>query len=516
MQLESLFKIIFFFTGIGLIFYYAVLWDNDRKWVKTQGIKKQQTDFLRISITFSILFFLFVLSLLLPDLQIPDPDRTILLVFSIFLSLLTSLAWYRYLSGLDIFEKEKFRYILLTFLLSCASIYLVFPLSEYLESTYEFHLNGDFWNDWWYCVLGIGLVEETVKILPIIIVLKLTKQINEPIDYLVYGAVSALGFAFIENIQYLERTNLMALEGRVLYSSLAHMIFTSTITYGLVMKNRIAKKWRPFIFPTTLLLAAFAHGFYDFWLINPLAKKYSIFTLIFMLISIKWWLVMTSNLINISPHFNYKQRHTVRFFKYRLLNFFIFIFIVEIVLVNLINGQKQMEDFFYISFFNGAFFMLLFVTINLNGIQIIKNYIHPFKLPTKIKDLFLPHLTFQNNIIGQRMTIAHRKIKPGMNPSKEILKNLPLKGEIVRRLVLGNHKDWFLFEVNPPFIYNQQVVYFLYIRSEITEDHLNESQYYGLEARLPKGIVDLDKPTFNLENTIKISNLVSKKSPSQT
>ena len=52
-------------------------------------------------------------------------------------------------------------------------------------------------------VVPKGLSEEIIKIIPVLIILKTTKFINEPIDYIIYSSISALGFAFIENIQYI-------------------------------------------------------------------------------------------------------------------------------------------------------------------------------------------------------------------------------------------------------------------------------------------------------------------------
>jgi len=51
--------------------------------------------------------------------------------------------------------------------------------------------------------IGVATIEEIAKIIPVLIIIKITKSINEPIDYLIYASVSALGFAFLENINYI-------------------------------------------------------------------------------------------------------------------------------------------------------------------------------------------------------------------------------------------------------------------------------------------------------------------------
>ncbi|MCB0779423.1 MAG: PrsW family intramembrane metalloprotease, partial [Flavobacteriales bacterium] len=88
-------------------------------------------------------------------------------------------------------------------------------------------LTGDLWDDLVYSVVAIGLVEEVVKLLPYLLIWRLTRQVDEPFDHLLYGSIAALGFAFMENTLYLESTRLTAVTGRALLASVAHMFDTS-------------------------------------------------------------------------------------------------------------------------------------------------------------------------------------------------------------------------------------------------------------------------------------------------
>jgi len=164
-----------------------------------------------------------------------DSGEETLYATSVILSFAISLMWYQYLTWLDIFEHERLVMIFSVFLMSCATIFLVYPMTDIIEQVLQFELNGNFFNDWWYCVLAIGLVEEIVKIIPFLVILYFTDEINEPFDYILYGSVSALGFAFIENIQYIYGSNLEAVYGRALFASVAHMVFTSIICYGMAI-----------------------------------------------------------------------------------------------------------------------------------------------------------------------------------------------------------------------------------------------------------------------------------------
>ena len=75
-------------------------------------------------------------------------------------------------------------------------------LYDFFDYSLGFKKSGEVVNDLFYCVFGIGLIEETVKIIPFLLMLKFSRQINESIDYVIYASVSALGFAFMENLIY--------------------------------------------------------------------------------------------------------------------------------------------------------------------------------------------------------------------------------------------------------------------------------------------------------------------------
>ncbi|MFT4602910.1 MAG: hypothetical protein ACI857_003097, partial [Arenicella sp.] len=122
--------------------------------------------------------------------------------FGVVSAIILLLLWLFYLRKLDIYEPEKKRYLILTFIISVVSMQLLYPMHDVLWHIFGYHRPLTPISDLWYCVISIGMIEEFVKILPVLLILKFTKQINEPFDYILYASVSALGFAFIENIGY--------------------------------------------------------------------------------------------------------------------------------------------------------------------------------------------------------------------------------------------------------------------------------------------------------------------------
>jgi len=260
---------------------------------------------------------------------------------SILISFLMSYTWYRYLTWLDPYEREKLRWEFAVFVAACASTFLVYPLTDLVVPALGLQLDGTAWNDWWYCVIGIGLVEEVSKLLPLFLLMAFTRQVDEPFDLILYGSICALGFAFVENSMYLMRSGLYAVGGRVLFASVAHMFFTSIIAYCMAL----ARHRRMPVWPAALLgllLASLAHGYYDFWLMAP--GRPFLLTLLFFLGSIHLWVIMKNNLVNLSPHYQEEMRPRPVMFRYRIINALLAIFLFTYVVKFLLEGRAEAEE----------------------------------------------------------------------------------------------------------------------------------------------------------------------------
>ncbi|AQQ70664.1 Protease PrsW [Limihaloglobus sulfuriphilus] len=136
-----------------------------------------------------------------------------------------------------------------------------------------------------YCIFGVGLIEESMKLLPFLIILKISGQINKPIDYIIYASISALGFAFMENLNYFKSPGLSIVSVRTLSAVVLHMSLTSFAVYGLVYAKYIKNnKHKIAWLGGTWAAAVVIHGLYDFWLsaewINDVFKLTSIIILI--------------------------------------------------------------------------------------------------------------------------------------------------------------------------------------------------------------------------------------------
>lgn len=215
------------------------------------------------------------------------------------------LIWSVYFIKIDIFEPEQFRFLVMTLVLGMISAFLCSVLYDGFNYALNFRLDGTIVNDLLYCIFAIGLIEEAVKILPVIILLRATRLINEPIDFLVYAAISALGFAFMENMLYFQPTGVSTISGRAFTAVVGHMAMSSLAAYGLLLSaGREGHPGKRGSFLLFFSIAVLVHGVYDFMLSGRGAMEYlapfSIFLLLYLFFV---YGRMLNNALNISTFF---------------------------------------------------------------------------------------------------------------------------------------------------------------------------------------------------------------------
>lgn len=106
----------------------------------------------------------------------------------------------------------------------------------------------------------VGMCEEGAKMLGAGFAV-MRREFDEPVDGIVYGIVSSLGFAAAENIRYFALTRLAApiVVARCFMSVPAHMFFGAIWGYALGARL-VSRRPRVLLF---LVLAAAAHGLFD-------------------------------------------------------------------------------------------------------------------------------------------------------------------------------------------------------------------------------------------------------------
>jgi len=155
-------------------------------------------------------------------------------LLSILTSLYMPICLMFFLRKIDIFETETWKDLLLIFMTGCVITYL-FTLTLSIRDSIFPGLQTDS-PSFIDMLIGVATIEEIVKIIPVLIIIKITKLINEPIDYLIYASVSALGFAFLENIDYIyahkdAHINIVGI--RSFMPTVMHVFTTSIIGAGI-------------------------------------------------------------------------------------------------------------------------------------------------------------------------------------------------------------------------------------------------------------------------------------------
>jgi RsiW-degrading membrane proteinase PrsW (M82 family) len=186
---------------------------------------------------------------------------------------LLSLAWLFFVRRFDRAQPEPWWLVLATFFLGCLSV-IPAALAELGW------MRASEWLDPSLVTMGgaiasvpialpvfalvIGLSEEGSKFLGAWSLAYHRKEFDEPIDGIVYGASSALGFAAVENVKYFAvgRMTPALIVVRMFMSVPAHLFFGAIWGYALG-RTLVAPKTRVIAY---LALAALAHGAFDTFL----------------------------------------------------------------------------------------------------------------------------------------------------------------------------------------------------------------------------------------------------------
>jgi RsiW-degrading membrane proteinase PrsW (M82 family) len=165
-----------------------------------------------------------------------------------------------------------------------ATILVIFAQEHYLNFTEG---SSDL-SSFMYCVFGIGLREEGLKLLFFVPLLPFVRKMDD-LQILTIAGMVGLGFAIEENINYFERSEGISALGRFVTANFLHISLTAAC--GLSLARAVIYRGREIQQAATIFaLAVIAHGLYDAFLIVPLLLDYSIFSsTVFVLIGYQYF-----------------------------------------------------------------------------------------------------------------------------------------------------------------------------------------------------------------------------------
>ncbi len=133
------------------------------------------------------------------------------------------------------------------------------------------------------CIFGIGIVEEFIKALPVILILYYTKYVLRPQTAVFYGLISGIAFGVFEGVQYQMGPNFQLLvangvEEGYAYLHISNIARLTSLPFLHAVWSGIAAyfagfaflypRFRLSLFALAVLVPATIHGLYDFLCYN--------------------------------------------------------------------------------------------------------------------------------------------------------------------------------------------------------------------------------------------------------
>lgn len=170
------------------------------------------------------------------------------------------LVWFMY--SRDRYDREPRRLILKTFLVGAALIIPVVVLE--LIGTLILPPSDDPLALFLHFLLVVALVEESSKYAAVRISVYRSREFNEPMDGLVYGAIAALGFAAPENLLYVLSRGAALGIVRAVLSVPGHALWGAIIGYYLALQKLTSDRGAGV---RGLSIAVVLHTLFDFGLV---------------------------------------------------------------------------------------------------------------------------------------------------------------------------------------------------------------------------------------------------------
>lgn len=205
-----------------------------------------------------------VLSTQVLSLSSPKTSTMILLA----LAIAPGIAICLYIFLKDIYNKEPKRLLLASFLFGVLSIIPAYLIENFAINYFDTSISS--LATFAFCV--VALSEEMSKFLVLRFFCYKRKSFDEPLDGIVYSVMVSMGFATLENVNYVFTHGYSTAFTRMFLSVPAHATFAIVMGYFAgKAKFDSARSFR-FLF-TGLLIAVSFHGTFDFFIFLQLNEK---------------------------------------------------------------------------------------------------------------------------------------------------------------------------------------------------------------------------------------------------
>ncbi len=423
---------------------------------------------------------------------------------------LIMLIWFVFLYRMDIYEKEKISLLVFIFVFGALLANVSLLVYDYFHFYLNFYLTGNKINDLLFAIFGIGFIEETIKLIPFLFIyLFLRKQLNEPYDYLLFIMISALGFSFVENMMYFDKGVIHTISVRAVVSSIAHLFFSATLVYGIILYKYKYKKLAWFFVPLYYILAILSHGFFDYFLFF----NYEIIFAFYFLIITKIFLTYINNALNNSSFFDYHIKLNTKKTRQFLAVGLSVIFALEHFYSSWYynrNSLYNQSDIFLLP----SIFVLIFLADNFSHFDLVKGKWKIFDLTLNSKKLY----SSEGNYINYRILfLAHSNGKTIKKLFSENKRGLIIDRISIIYSSLWTKKDtiiendWYVVQLEEPIKFENKTITKLVINFEskaVTLFLNNEKAYLMLINNEDELKLDNYRTNFRLLGRIDILKVI--------
>lgn len=362
-------------------------------------------------------------------------------------SILIILCWIYFLHNSNPFYSFSWTNTASLFVLSSIMTWtLAFFLYDFHDSTFQLSPKNEFL----YAFFEVGLVEEFVKLLPVLIIYFTTKEFDKPYAFIYYSCISGLGFSFIENCAgYISTDTLDLIQTRGFIATLGHLIDSAFFGYILYQGQ---KRNIPFILSVLLgyLVAVVSHGLYD-WILfinDPdFGNDYNLlYGAVFFIILFTFTHIFSriiNNTLNMSPEFSWEKLKTYKNFSSTFALLLTSIVLGEYLIIAFVHGKEVANDSLAGGFFN-TLTMTLFIYVTLGNYDFFNGYESHQYFPLSISKIIFPKVANTQNHVGSKIRL--------LPPKKSSLTHiLPRSGTLVARRCLAKDPDWYVFKADQDF-----------------------------------------------------------------
>jgi RsiW-degrading membrane proteinase PrsW (M82 family) len=358
---------------------------------------------------------------------------------------LIALLWGYYFTRFKLFAPKDYVLYFIVFIISCVLTPFSVVLYDILHYGLQINVDSSFSESVCYYIFGVGLIEELVKALPVLICVGIfSKRMKEPVDYLILATMSALGFSFMENLMYFDQyygnLNYDVIHNRSVLSVIMHIFCSTIIWYGFIKTKRL--KHVKYIIKC-ILISIVAHGMYDVFLTQAVSSVFYIFSFVMVVFSFFGLKMMYNSALNQSPFFNPNEKYPTNENAFMLVVSLGMILIFEFLLDAIRFGAPHANDSLLSSLL--AYIAILIIySSNFARIVLCRNHW------SSVRDMFVSNFSMTRTINSEVVLI----------PNKKSVNNFiyPLYGKIVELVSIEGSNYNYLIQLTEPIAYNGQPI----------------------------------------------------------